>query len=92
MIGRDDRVELAAHRAHEHRVRRKWPGDAGSSRRGLENASFLIAKPSAVAPVRIQRTQGNPWLRDVEPVLEPVASDFGRLLDDLGPHLVHHIA
>ena len=29
VIRRDDRVELAAHRAHEHRVGRKWSGDAG---------------------------------------------------------------
>jgi hypothetical protein len=72
------RVELAAHCAHEDRVCGKWSIDSSCTRRRRQKRRVLLSEPSAIAPMRIQRAERDPWLRDPEPAAQPFTSNARR--------------
>jgi len=69
MIWRDHRIELAAHGAHENRVGGERPLDSSSTGRWREKHRVLAAESPAIARVRIQCAQRDPWLGHAEPLL-----------------------
>jgi len=79
VVGRDHGVEFTAHGAHEHRVRREWPGDFRRSRSGSENIGVFVAESSRIARVRVESAECNPWLGDPEPLSQSFARDARRL-------------
>jgi len=69
MVGRDHGIELAAHRSHENCVSGERPIDSrGACSRG-EKLGVFAPESSGIAPMRIQRAQRDPRLRNAEPFL-----------------------
>jgi len=77
VVGRDHRIELAAHRAHENSVGGKRPLNSRGAGGGCEKRRVFVPESAAIAPVRIQRAQGNSRLGDAEPLLQSFARDPG---------------
>ena len=78
MIGRDDRVEGAAHRAHEDGVGGKGTGDPRLPRCRREQQIVLATEAATVAGVRIERAERDARLGDAEPLAQSLARDTSR--------------
>jgi hypothetical protein len=86
------RIELAAHRANEHRVGGKRSVDSGGARSGRKQRRVLVSKSAAIATVRIQRAERDPWLRDAEPAAQPFPSNSRGLGNRFRGQLLAHFA
>jgi len=91
VIRSDDSVELSFHCAHEHSVGRERAPDVSHARRWRKNVFVLGPEPSAVAAVRVQRAQRDPWLGDGEPLPQSVPRDPRSQRDALNRHRVSHV-
>jgi hypothetical protein len=81
VVRRDDRVEFTTHCAHEHRIGRKRPIDAGHTRGWREESRVFAAESSAVATVWIERAQCDARGFQPKPLLKSIARD-ARGFDD----------
>jgi len=92
VIGRDHRVEFAAHGANEHGIGGKWSGDSCFRGRGGEQRCVFLAEPSGVSRVGIERAERDSRLGDSEPLPQAVASDASSVRYRLGRQPARHLA
>jgi hypothetical protein len=69
MVGRDHGIELAAHCSHKNRVSGERPIDSRSACSRSEELRVFAPESPGIAPMRIQRAQRDPRLRNAEPFL-----------------------
>jgi len=81
VVWRDHRVEFAAHRPDENRIRGERPLDSRSTRGRSQQLLVFAAESPTVTRVRIERAQRDSWRCDSKPALEPIARDAGRFHD-----------
>jgi len=86
VIWRDDGVELATHRAHEHSVGGKGPTDSRLARRGGEDLFILAAESAVVAAMGVECAERDFWIRNAEPILKTIARDLRRGDDRVARH------
>jgi len=91
VVGRDHRIELAAHRAHEHRVGRERPVDSRGACCRRENFRIFAPESAAIARMRIQRAERDPRLRDSEPAAQTLARQSGRSSYRFRGQLLDHV-
>jgi hypothetical protein len=92
VVRSDNRVEFAAHGTDENGIGGERSGDLRIPGRRSEQFCLLVPKSSSVAGVRIERTQGDAWLADAEPVSQAVASNPGGIHYRLAGQGVRHFA
>jgi len=90
VIRGDHRIELAAHRAHEHRIGGKRPEDSARAGGGGKQLVVFGAEPSSVAGVWIQRAQRDSRLGDPVPFDQAGPRDVSGLDDRIGAQLLGH--
>jgi len=92
VVGGQDCIELAAQRAHEHRVCRQRARGVECFCGRQQQALVLVAEQPAFTRMRIERAQGQPWRGDSPPPLQRVAGDATRLDDALRRHARDRVA
>jgi hypothetical protein len=92
VVRRDHRIELAAHRAHEHRVGGERSADAGFARRGREKVHVIAAESPAVTRMRIERAERDSRLVDAEPLPQSGARDACRFSYRFRAQLLAHLS
>jgi len=69
VVGRDYGIELAAHGSHKNRVSGERPIDSRSACSRGEKLRVFGPESPGIAPMRMQRAQRDPGLRNAEPFL-----------------------
>ena len=92
MIGSEDRVELAAQRAHEHGVGGQGPRGAERPRRGGEETLILVAEEPGLPGMGVERAHRQSRRRDGKPIAQRGERDAADADDPLGRELAGDFA
>ena len=76
VVGREDGVELAAHRPNEHGVGGDRAGGTEALDRGRQDPGLLVTEKPLLAGMRVEGAEGEPRLRDAEPLLQRPPGDL----------------